>query len=384
MTNFQYRFLLLALLVLSITTSKAHAQRTLGVQWAVPENPQTAEAQLEQFNDLGISILNIDSNLSPRLWQTVDSLEFRVWGELGVRFPTTNTFANPDTTLIVQIQNRASSYLSQSSVSAIGLFSFGATNQPTFWEQLAPIASQLRTNNKIRLYHTGRSAALADTLVSDFLIFDTHITVANVDTFSIPLSTNIGAYRYSPSPALASYLYPFSKFIDQTASVSTTPIFLESHWLLQILDKHPGMEEQLQNIASQPTTALALPEEDLPVPQPSTLPVIILLAVWGSVAFHYHSNPIYRKSIFRYFSAHKFFITDIFQRHIRSPFPAILIILQNALLTATSIFAGIATGMSTIGMEALFYHFPILATWDNSLYSFFIWAVLLILFLFRY
>jgi hypothetical protein len=345
----------------------------------VPQNPQTAEAQLNRFNELGISIIKIDSDLPSQLWQTADSLGFRVWGELGIRYPTASTFTEPDSSLIVQIQERALSYLSQPSVTALELFSFGATNESIFWDQLAPIASQLRTNQNKNLYHHGYSPTVADTLVSNFLLYHSRITAANADIFLIPHNKKIGGYLYAPSKEVASYLYPFRRLIDQTASAKSTPVIVESSWLFGMIERHPSFEDVIQSLTSQQSTAFALPDEELPASTPPILPIVLLLAVWGSIAFHYHTSPIYRKSIFRYFSAHKFFITDIFQRHIRSPLPAVLIIIQNALLTAAANFVAFLTGISMLGTEALFYHFPILTIWDNSPHTIFIWLVLVLL-----
>jgi len=363
------------LAVIIATCSTVHAQRTLGVQWQVPNNTQTAKAELKQFEKLGITILQIDAPLSPALWQAADSLDFDVWGELGIRFPTATTFGSPDSALVAQIQNRASAYLSQPSVDAMGLFSFGATGESSFWEQLAPIASQIRANRSVRLYHSGYSPAVSDTIVSNFLIYNTHVTAATVDSISIPITQKVGGYLYAPSTALSSYLYPLNQFIDKTALAPDIPILVQSDWLLVTLERHPQVADLLQDLAAESNPAFALPEEDLPKPQSSTLPIIVLLVVWGSIAFHYHSSPIYRKSIFRYFSAHKFFVNDIFQRHIRSPLPAIFIILQTALLTAASVFAAFSVAISETGLEALFFHFPILTIWGNSVFALFIWAI---------
>lgn len=345
----------------------------------MPENQEAAIDQLERYSKLGISIIEVQTPLTPAVWKELDRLGFEVYGNLGIQFPTTLTFTNPDSSLIRSIEARGSAYLSRPLVSAINLFEYGAIHRPSFQEVVQRIAEQLKSQRQINLYFTDRRFIEDDIQLSDFILWEIFITPDNLDTFSVPQSSDIGGYLFSPSEKLADYLTPFKNFLEQTSHASEKPIFIHQNWLDTILEKHSNFSEILRSVSSKAETVFPLPKESIPDSRAPVLPILLLLIVWGSVAWHFNSSPLYRKSLFRYFTAHKFFIDDIYQRHIRSSLPALLIILQNVLLLSVCIMITCLALLSPLGEEALLYHFPILSTFGNTLISVFIWAVLLTL-----
>lgn len=359
-----------------VSGPQLHAQRAIGVKWKAPDNTQAALAQLQRFDKLGIQAIEVNSTLSPAIWRRIDSLQLNVYGHLGIRFPTTSTFAHPDSALISQIQQKASVYLSQPSVSAIGLFDYGAVTESDFWQALQPIAQQLRKNRQLPLYFAGQRLPEPIPSAADFAIYEPSITTALLDTLTLPQNKAIRAYFYSPSQNLSGYLHPFKKFMDLTSQTPAKLVFVDSAWLISILHKYPEFTETLRGLTSTANPIFPLPEERLPTPEAPVLPVLLLLAVWGSLAFYYHSSPLYRKSLFRYFTAHKFFINDIFQRQMRSPLPALIILMQNALLIGASFFAAAEQTLSPHGEAALFYHFRGLAIFGANTYSLFGWILL--------
>jgi len=303
------------------------------------------------------------------LWTVIDSLQLKVYGNIGITFPTTTTFQKPDSLLIKNIRAKASTYLSKPSVVALGLFNHGALTKSSFWQSLEPIASQLKNSSNLPLYYTSRLTNDTDATSFDFVLLEVPVNSSNIGSLSVPQSQDIRGYVYAPSKELKSYLTPLKKLIEQ---VPQKTIFLPSNWLFRILDDHPQFAKTLKSATGKNGFVFPLPKESLPSPTTPVLTVIFLLVVWGTIAFHYHISPLYRKSIFRYFIAHKFFINDIYNRYIRSPLAAIIILLQNALLISTSAYACFAANVTDLGKEAFFFHFPILALWKNSYFSLFL------------
>lgn len=375
MTNFRLRFLFLTLTLIVVSHLSLQAQRTIGVKWDTPTDPQTAISELSQFNKLGISTLEVDSQLSPEIWQRIDSLGFNVYGKLGIKFPLTSTFSQPDSSLIRSIQKKASTYLSQPSVSAIGLFEYGATHQSDFSEALTPFVSQIKKSRQVELYYMSRNSKVDSSFV-DFVLHEVHLTPANLNTVSIPKHSMAGGFIFKPTEELEPYLSPFKKFVETTSVTAPKPIFVHSSWLFSILDKYPHFAETLHTLTSEEEVIFPLPKEETPSPKSTMLPILVLLLVWGSIGWHYNSSPLYRKSLFRYFFGHKFFIDDIFKRQIRSSLPAFTIILQNALLLSGSVFATFSTLFSSLGQTAFFYHFSPLTFFGETPFSIFIWAFL--------
>lgn len=365
----------LLVLLLMGSSFSLHAQRSVGVKWEMPDNQEAAIKQLQQYHELGISIIEVQSPLTNSVWEEINRLEFEVYGNLGIKFPTTTTFSDPDSSLLTSIQKKSSIYLSQPSVSAINLFEHGATHRSSFFKVLQPIARQLKMLREVNLYYTSRLLATQDTLLSDFIIQDIYVIPQNINTLSVTQDSTIGGYIYSPSKDLYNYLTPFKKVLDITSPASGKPIFVHQSWLDSILDTHPDFSKTLHSVISKPDAVFPLPKESIPDSRASVLPILVLLFIWGTVALHFNSSPLYRKSLFRYFSAHKFFIEDIYQRHIRSSFPALLIILQNAFLLSTCIFVTYSTVLSPLGKEALLFHFPNLSMFGNGALSLFFWTI---------
>ncbi|MDZ7658480.1 hypothetical protein [Fodinibius sp.] len=346
--------------------------------WDIPSETDSANTDLKQFHELGISILEIHSPPSSEVWNQIDSLEFTVYGNLNINFPVTNTFAQPDSSLITHIENNATNYLSQPSVEAIGLFNYGSVYNPNFWKAAASFAEKIKQARKIDLYHISRTTSQTDSSVVSFSIVEIPITPKNFDSPPI-FSTNTGSYfYYAPSVEMKPFLRPFKNFVTAVTQSKNNTIFVDSGWLLTMIEEHPQFKETLQSISSTSEQVFPLPNENIPSPGNTTLPMILLLLAWGTVALHYNTSPLYRKSLFRYFTAHKFFIDDIFKRLIRSPVPAIIIILQNVLLLSISTYAVFSTLLTPMGQQAFFHHFPKLSIAGNSPMSIFVWTFLII------
>lgn len=378
MAYFQLRyFFILFLLFCSVQTS-LHAQQTLGVTWDIPTNPDSAQQQLERFNELGISALEITELPSEDVWKHIDSLGFAVYANLDIQFPTTSTFSDPDSTFIENIQQKSEASLSHPSVKAVGLFNNGNIYKTSFWKAISPFAEELKQVKDIDLYHKSNTAASTDTTVVSSALITVPVTPSNFESLSLP-TANVLGYQYAPSSEIKDRLTPFKHFVESVNLTQNTLIFFDSDWVHLITEKHPQTSEILLSITSESDPVFPLPEETLPTPESTSFPIIALLIIWGTVALHYNMSPLYRKSLFRYFFAHKFFIDDIFKRVIRSSMPAIIILVQNALLLGLAVYSTFSALITSLGQEAFFYHFPHLSLVGSNPLSIFLWTFILIL-----
>lgn len=378
MTNFRLRYFFVALLLLGVSQTDLYGQSTLGVAWDVPSDIDSVNTQLQQFHEFGISILEIDTPPTSEVWDQIDSLGFTIYGNLNINFPITHTFAQPDSNLITRIENNTKRYLSQSSVEAIGLFNYGSVYHPAFWKAVTSFSKKIKQAKEIDLYHKSRTALLTDSSVVSFSIVNVPVTSKNVDSLSVSATTTNNYFYYAPSAEMKPFLRPFKDFVKAVNPSENNTIFVNSEWLLRMIEKHPQFTEILQSLSSQSKLIFPLPDEDIPLPGKAAMPMILLLLIWGTVALHYNTSPLYRKSLFRYFTAHKFFIDDIFKRLIRSPMPAIIIIVQNALLLSLSTYVVFSMLLTPLGQQAFFHHFPHLSIVGNSPMSIFVWTFLLV------
>lgn len=375
MANFQLRYFLLLFFLLFGLQPTLHAQQTLGVKWEVPTNSDSAQKQLDEFREIGISALEISTVPSKEVWKHIDSLQFEVYANMDISFPLTSTFADPDSVFLEHIRQQSEAFLSQPSIRAIGLFNHGNIFNDSFWKAATPFAEELRKAES-NLYHKSRTATHTDTSVISSAIITVPVTPSNYESLILP-EANILGYEYSPSPKIDGQLTPFKHFI--TTVPQDVIVFLDSDWVQSITEKHPQVPEILSSIVSGPEPVFPLPQEKIPSPETTSFPIIALLLIWATIALHYNLSPLYRKSLFRYFFAHKFFIDDIFKRLIRSSLPAVVILVQSALLIALAIYSTFSSLLTPLGQDAFFYHFPNIALVGDHGLSIVIGAFALIL-----
>lgn len=366
------RFLLLSTFLLSMAFGTAQAQRVLGVVWELPDDDSQAVQQLQQFQDLGISVLELQQTPSDRLWSEINQRNLTVYADLNILFPTAHTFASSDSTFYRRVRKKVRAFAAQPSVKVLNLFAYGAIHRVSFNKAASSFFNHFRALRSIRTTYTDNRTTQSPDAPADFYIYDIRLSPQNIPSPSIPGSSNIDSYRYSPSAELRERFLPFKQVIQATATHPQKPFFLESSWLLSMMEKYPELETILSSLASEPDPVFPVPDESLPSPSPSPLPIVTLLLVWAILAFHYNMSPLYRKSLFRYFSGHTFFLNDIFRKHIRSPFPSLIIIIQNALLISAALFTMLINFWSETGLQSLHYHFPDLFFFTGEVYDIFI------------
>lgn len=374
---FKTSFFLCTLLFLSLFALPAHAQRTIGVQWNIPENPETAVDQLHQFKKMGISVIELSPPVHQQVWETIDELKLDIYGRLDIQYPVTTTFSNPDSSFLNKVRQRSSMLLTQQSVKAIEFFSYGAVQQQPFQTAVSSYFKELKKVRPIEVYFTvSWFQEVNQSFTEGFIMRDFPVTPKNMTTLSVDDSPAAEAYRYKPSEAVAELVTPFYEFTKATEHIDAF-LFVESHWLFEIIESHPSFKSTLQDITRQSDPVFPLPNESIPTPQQSPVPIILLLLIWSSVGLHYNTSPLYRKFLFRYFTAHKFFIDDIFQRQIRSAAPATIIIFQNAFLIAAAVYVISQTLFNPLGLDALFSYFPAINILGTPGYALAIWSFLL-------
>lgn len=348
------------------------AQNSIGVRWNVPEERAKALAELDSLEKLGISHLEISSKLHPQIWNAIDSLNLRIYGQIPISYPLVSTFSKPDSSLINSINDYLGHYSSQNSTEAIGLFQYGAVHRAAFDTTMQPFLEQItRVYNGSLYYTTVRSKpAPIDTLIN-FKLLGKEIHHASEFTLSDSLPYNVAGYIYLPGNKLEGYLKPFRNFLEKVSLISgNVNVFVDSDWLFMMLDKYPDFAGTLRIISANSDSELIfpVPHEEINPADSYSLMVLLIVFIWGLFAINYHMSPVYRKSLARYFSSHIFFVEDVMNRHIRSMGPSIVVLFQNMLLAGICFYSLSSTLFSSLGLDALQHHYPVLLVlWNPSL-----------------
>lgn len=352
-------------------------QRTLGVQWDVPQDHEIALQQLDTFHQLGIELLEVRKPLNDETWQLVDTLGFRVYGHLSIKFPLVKTFANPDSALLNNLRNSVNHYISRPSVEAIGVFKYGAVHESAFDTTLQNHLQKIRKSFGGQLYYTAvRPESTPVDRNFDFRFLEMNIGADQDYLIPQSLSAGLGGILYRPYTEINTYLAPFRTFVEKYKD-KPIPIFVSSDWLLAMLDKYPDFAQTIQLYHSDSEFIFPVPKESISISSSHNLIVLLLVAIWCLLAVNYHMSPVYRKSALRYFVGHVFFVEDVMNRHIRSVGASFIILIQNMLLTGITIYCLSQVLFSFRGFEAILFHYPIVSIFPKPAVSLFLWACLL-------
>lgn len=356
--------------------NQCNAQRSIGVRWNIPQNHSEALIQLDTLRSLGVSTLEIKALPDNRIWNTIDSMGFRVYGQVPISFPLVKTLSEPDSILVNTISEYVHGYSARPSISAIGLFQYGAVHKAAFDTTLQPFVELIRESFNGRLYYTtARGAPVAMDDHFDFKILESRVTneIEPGTDFTIPdtVQAPVTDFLYSPGNSLEGYLKPFKNFLEETSTKGGT-VFVRSDWLFRMLEKHPEFAGTVKLYHSDDEFIFPVPNENIERGANHSLIVLLLVLIWVLFAINYHLSPVYRKSLARYFSSHIFFVEDVMNRHIRSVGPSVIVLIQNMLLAGICAYSLGIILFSSLGFEAFFHHYPFFLLFGNPSLSLFI------------
>lgn len=360
------RFFVAVILIVLFVPASMWAQRTVGVNWQVPDTPAEMKSQVQYFSDLGITHLQINRQLPPSVWQTIEDYNFTVFGKLPINFPVLQTFSKADSTTRAQWLQLAEYYNDRRPVKAVNLFAYGQVQNPGFRRAVRAFQRDI-ADTKPLVYTT----TYARPLPIDSLFDAKMVSLLNTDA---SINNHINAFWYEPAFNKNLELAPVKQFLEATSAYPGLPVFFDSVWLQNMIEKHPGFEETLRLYATSSQPVFPLPKEEHTYSIQRNIIVIMLLLVWLILALTYNYNPVYRRSFLRYFTGHKFYVQDVMQRHIRSLFSANSILVQHAICGGIVLYCIYEVTFSALGHQAILFHYPILSAAGNNTLAVFFWG----------
>lgn len=375
-------FLPVSLLCLVLCLGLAHpslGQRTLAVQWDIPEDRETALHQLETFRNLDIHLIEISEQPEKEIWNRINELEFSVYGHLSLTFPLVQTFANPDSLLVEDLRKSLDLFITQPSLQALGLFKYGAIYQPGFDTAIRPFVEEIRNSFDGQLYYTmvRKNDSPADEYF-DFKMLEVKVKAQQNFSVGDSLSPEVGGIAYRPEAEISSYLRPFHTFLEEhKGKYESTPIFVSSRWLLPMLEKYPDFAQTVRLYNSDSEFVFPVPREASNLTATNSLIVLLLILIWCILAVNYHMSPVFRKSSMRYFLAHVFFVEDVMNRHIRSVGASLTILVVNMLLAGITVYCVTKVTFSPLGLEAVIFYYPKIILLQPPMLSLFLWGFVL-------
>lgn len=347
--------ILATLFFLLVFSSNGLAQRSFGVVWEVPSEPEVIRQQLREFKELGITYIEVNEPITPTNWQIISGYEFNIFARLPIYFPVAQSFTENNSAKKNALKQLIGEYATQRSIKAIGLFSYGHTSNPAFRDTLSTVIEEVRSVYSGPLYY--HSAKPEPDVVQDYFSFK----IQRISNATFSHNSTTGGFFYQPDEPNRWKLKQLKTFLNNTATQADIPIFFEASWLKSMLQQHPGFGNTLRLYATTQNPVFALPNQQGEQFYGHNSVIAALIIAWFIFALTYYISPVYRKALVRYFTGHTFYIDDVLKRHVRTFLPGISLFIQHALAGGIVMYCFFYTGFSSLGAETLFYHFPFLS-----------------------
>ena len=349
-------FILLFALIAGIPSGFTFAQETsrtnLGVSWQ--NNPPLNElsTRLAQYEELGISYIEVTHPVEPATLDSLSSYPFRVLIRFDNQFLIAEDIKQGKEEFIQKYQRLILKYAEYENVIAYGLYSFSQSFNAEFITEFSAIKEELRTITNREFYE---------------------ITSGNFNAvdFSITLIAGDSISENSPSFLLSrSYekndLHLFHKLINKKPVL----LFLDGNWLDEALSDYFPLRESLVSLKESGAFTLPLPKKNNPKPE-FNWPVLVFVLIWVSLGIHILLSQTYKPLIFRFFSAHRFFVDDVMRYRERSFLSGTFLVFQHAAFTGLVLYILSALLISPKGLDALFYFLPQAAFFGENYFSVF-------------
>lgn len=346
------------LLFLICTSSHVSGQSSTRTSLGISFPNNLTELQIinsiPELRDLGIEIIELQHPVSKNLIKKISEFSLELWIRTDLKFLTQSEINNSEN-VMNSLASYVETYSSFPTISRIGLTSYSST-----------LDSQ-----KIKELHAFTSDS------SSTLFYEVN-TISNSNFLTI---INARSYPITPNQSFFLFEAPYLlKDLPILKSINTDGahgIIFDYFWLVEAMESQSYLSESLRAYADSDDTKLLLPNSETSNPKNiPNWPTIILLLLWLSIGLHIKLNPTYRSLIVRYFTSHNFFVDDIMSYKERSTTIGLILITQHAFFTGLVIYILSSTFVSDKGLEAFFFHFPVVAVFGANYFTLFAIAVI--------
>ncbi|MEX0994501.1 MAG: hypothetical protein WD599_03170 [Balneolaceae bacterium] len=323
------------------------------------------------LEETGISVIEIEGVAPEPLVERLRETTLFLFIKQNRRFTTPVDFEQNEERFWAQDQSLIQFYKSRlgERVTAFGLFHYPLETSPLMQDRMNRYIGRLQADRDPPLSFYYQSFLPNPLTPMGPFTFRS----SRYSPYSQLLNTSV-VHFYAGDAAIPS-LIALRELLRKTLERDQSIVILELEWLLEQIDRFDLLTNALQTYASNQEILFPLPSPPDPDPSPNWM-VIFLVVVLATYFFHYRFHPIYKRSLFRYFTAHKFFVEDVMDHRLRSPVTGMILFLQHVLLCGLFAWSSVQILFTSLGLEALFHHFPFLGRFGTNSFTFFIWGTI--------
>ncbi|MEX2368323.1 MAG: hypothetical protein WD510_02355, partial [Balneolaceae bacterium] len=343
----------------------------IGISGSAESLAEMEQEILVPLQEMGVSVLEIRGFATEALVEKLQETDLFLFVMQNRRFTTPvlldqngESFREQDRMLIQFYESRLGER-----VRAYGLFQYPSELSPGMLDGMNRHAGQLHAAEERDLSFYYQSSLLNPPVPpSQFSFLSSRFTPSSE-------SLHTSVVHFHPDETAVHSLTALRDLLGKTLEREQSIVIIDLEWLLEQLDRFDLLAKALQAYSTDQEILFPLPSSSQPHPSPNRM-VILLIAVLATYLVHYSYYPIYQRSLFRYFTAHKFFVEDVMDHRLRNPISGVILFLQHVILCGLFAWVSIQIFFSPLGIEALFFHFPFLSRFGTDPFGFFLWGVL--------
>ncbi len=360
---------ILTLVLLSVALQDTHASRPFGLAYKESDIDKLTQEEVELLRQSGITWIMVEEALSG-LQKSMVPEDFSLLVMVPEYFPIPHRL-NAD-----RYRERSDSllhhYRDDVLVKGFGLFAYGTWQRGSLPERLEQLAAP---------HLAGRTLFTLDTRPLSGPELHPFEKVLLVTRSASQLKRQL-----ENQPALIGVLYgpkdpvldlrDFQDVMQLLELYNDVPVFFLRNWFASN-SRLTGAEYD-HDLSRITHLFHKIPDARLANPRPPdtqyqvSISMFLLFLFWVLYAAWFRINPIYRRSVFRFFTNYDFFVDDVLMRRIRFTGDAVAVFLLSCLISGIMGFSIAELYLEPAARQALLYYTPFIgAGWDNP-FAFFI------------
>lgn len=353
--------LLLLLIIQPLSLSGSDIQENgfghlLGVYFTALDQSSITNEELEAFEEMGFSIFEVEGTAPGNFLDYIKGSGISLFIQQPRPFVVSHQMQEKDSLYqeqdveLIQFYRREIGYKAV----AFGLFLYPDDRRAANIRLLDLYAGGIseRLDDDVNIYYRSAFSGVEEYPAS-FSFWSTRMTGRTAT--SVPVQV----IHFAPADTSLGTLNDMVTVFQLSLQAEQSVVLLPYEWLKNKMNRYELLENTLEAYIHDTRVLFPQPNEPKDLVNVNWI-VILLILLIGSYVVHYHNNPTYQRSLFRYFTMHNFFTEDLLENRIRFVLPGVALFFQHVVLGGMFFYIVFTSFVSPLGLQVLAKYFPTL------------------------
>ncbi len=356
----------LAILLLSESVD-AQTHRTFGIVYQESEIGSLTHDEIRQLDNAGIRWLLVQEAISDSQRQAVHEAGFSLLVMVPEYFPIPYRLTHDAFRYFSRSDSLMHFYHRDPAVRGFGLFAYGSWRSNNLQARLQQLADPYLDDRQLFTLDTRPNFGQDLSPFDGVVLMTRSADQLRMQLARQPMLTGI---LYAPEDPVLD-LRDFQQLLRLLDEYRDVPLFFHRNWFIA-----NSSGEKLSpdaDIARITRFYFQVPDARIANPAPLQTeyainqPMFLLFFFWLLYALYFKVNPLYRRSINRFFLNYDFFVNDILMRRIRFTSDAVAVFLFTCLMAGIMGFSSADLFLDPVARQALLHYTPLIPyNWDHS------------------